>query len=458
MITTAPKAATSESTRIYKGLNGWTGTTNTTDSGDGWKITTVKGYSGKISSSATAGQFDGLNFMCSPMTAKKFDLGTVTGSATEKAIREQHAKALILFDELVKDEPAAYIIKVGQKINFIGYDSNERPELVIYNIKAGGFGPTYETINERTKELGSTDRLDDLENRFGIGHYYIKDLYFEDLNELNNLVIEAKQAEAAAKQAASIKADANAIERAAKIEEGKKIVKIPAGAVSVIVAELMQDDSDSQSDYFNSHSTKTVYLAFSEHKKDLFAEMRKACLNCDIEGVLKFATAPEVDNNGETKAAYIESMKKYYKEGQDAGKDWHPADENRQKYSGGSGYNLGAGSYASGWRITKESYINLQACEDLFIAATENRYFCNNTPEPTPAPAANFEKVEIKAGEVQIIDYSEKAIAVIGDTKPIKDQLKEIGGKFNFRLSCGAGWIFSKKLLPEVEALLSGSN
>lgn len=45
----------------------------------------------------------------------------------------------------------------------------------------------------------------------------------------------------------------------------------------------------------------------------------------------------------------------------------------------------------------------------------------------------------------QIIDYSEKSIAVIGDTKEIKDQLKALGGRFNGKLSCGAGWIFSKK-------------
>jgi hypothetical protein len=70
--------------------------------------------------------------------------------------------------------------------------------------------------------------------------------------------------------------------------------------------------------------------------------------------------------------------------------------------------------------------------------------------------SANFETVEVPAGEIQIIEYSEKAIAVIGETKPIKDQLKEIGGKFNFRLSCGPGWIFSKKQLAEVQKLLSG--
>lgn len=61
--------------------------------------------------------------------------------------------------------------------------------------------------------------------------------------------------------------------------------------------------------------------------------------------------------------------------------------------------------------------------------------------------------VEIK-GEYQIIDYSEKAIAVIGDTKAIKEQLKELGGRFNPRLSCGAGWIFSKKKENELKELL----
>jgi hypothetical protein len=91
-----------------------------------------------------------------------------------------------------------------------------------------------------------------------------------------------------------------------------------------------------------------------------------------------------------------------------------------------------------------------------FSGTPEDGYkFIFEAAEPTETP--NFEPQAVKAGEIQIIDYSERAIAVIGDTKPIKDQLKEIGGKFNFRLSCGAGWIFSKKQLPEVEKLLSGT-
>ena len=44
---------------------------------------------------------------------------------------------------------------------------------------------------------------------------------------------------------------------------------------------------------------------------------------------------------------------------------------------------------------------------------------------------------------IAVIKYSEKSIAVTGEgTREIKEQLKALGGKFNFRLTCGAGWIF----------------
>lgn len=91
------------------------------------------------------------------------------------------------------------------------------------------------------------------------------------------------------------------------------------------------------------------------------------------------------------------------------------------------------------------------------LCAPETFYYvAYELPEaPQTKNAPEFEEVEVKPGTVQIIDYSEKAIAVIGDTKPIKDKLKALGGKFNFRLSCGAGWIFSKKRLDEVTRALS---
>jgi len=76
--------------------------------------------------------------------------------------------------------------------------------------------------------------------------------------------------------------------------------------------------------------------------------------------------------------------------------------------------------------------------------------------ETTEKPAAPvFEKVEKTPGQVNIIQYSEKAIAVIGDTKPIKDTLKSLGGSFNFRLTCGPGWIFPAGKLAAIQEALT---
>lgn len=63
--------------------------------------------------------------------------------------------------------------------------------------------------------------------------------------------------------------------------------------------------------------------------------------------------------------------------------------------------------------------------------------------------------VDAKGLDIQIIDYSEKAIAVIGNTKPIADKLQNLGGRFNSNLSCGPGWIFSKKREEMVRTALS---
>lgn len=83
----------------------------------------------------------------------------------------------------------------------------------------------------------------------------------------------------------------------------------------------------------------------------------------------------------------------------------------------------------------------------------------------TKKSSVKAEKVE-EAKEVEavtvegldIVDYSEKAIAVFGDTKAIKDQLKELGGRFNPSLNYNgekrAGWIFSKRKADEVRELL----
>ena len=65
------------------------------------------------------------------------------------------------------------------------------------------------------------------------------------------------------------------------------------------------------------------------------------------------------------------------------------------------------------------------------------------------------EQTEQGKPSINIIDYSEKAFAVVGDTKAVKDDLKKLGGRFNSKLSCGCGWIFSNKMREEVERFIS---
>lgn len=67
-------------------------------------------------------------------------------------------------------------------------------------------------------------------------------------------------------------------------------------------------------------------------------------------------------------------------------------------------------------------------------------------------------KMQSEAQDVELamIDYSDKAIVVIGTkTRELKDVLKMLGGKFNNRLSCGCGWVFSKDKQESVKLMLN---
>lgn len=63
---------------------------------------------------------------------------------------------------------------------------------------------------------------------------------------------------------------------------------------------------------------------------------------------------------------------------------------------------------------------------------------------------------------IELVQYSEKAIAVFGETKPVKDDLKRMGGKFNKYLtnphtgSKQAGWVFQTKHRDMLQAFVDG--
>lgn len=88
-----------------------------------------------------------------------------------------------------------------------------------------------------------------------------------------------------------------------------------------------------------------------------------------------------------------------------------------------------------------------------YVKAKSAKPTVKNTTKTTTAPT-DFN------GSLQIVDYSDKAIVLTGDTKPIKDEIKALGGKFGSRFDTskvpsGIGWLFPKTKLAAVQELVS---
>ncbi|WP_456867614.1 hypothetical protein [Galbibacter sp. BG1] len=421
---------TDNNTKVYKGFHGWKAQTIENANGYDWKITTMKTSCGNITTHAQAGKTDKEGcFTFSMFTSPNIQLYKEGGRATEKSVKEQHIKALLKFDELKEggelpvsktgSHKEGYEIKIGQVIFLNGYGQNQyhHEKKVIYDISKSSFVTTYKYVNLETLELGVASHIRNVKDLFGIGVYYKEGDFYEDLDELNNILIEAKAKERKEEQRNEAERMLREQATNGKIEEGKTLINPPKDLKYVIVAEFRQDESDSMTDYFAASTTKTIYLAYSSHKRNLFSEMRKACLNCDIEVIKAMADAP---------------------------KDW----EQKQNYTGGSGYFLGESSYR-GVNIRK---IYISSLDELFIAASENRFYCESDKEVS-------KQVQSNGIDLTLVDYSEKAIALFGDTKSIKEALKKLGGRFNPRLTFNdekkPGWIFPKSKTEEVKEALN---
>jgi hypothetical protein len=263
-----------------------------------------------------------------------------------------------------------------------------------------------------------------LSKKFGIGYYFdddnpqfLTDLQVGVLQNEADLLAKKKQNEKEELQKQRKQLKAVGRERLENL--------VPTNVKAVIVAELHKDDSDMMTDYFSYRTTRTVILGFSTHTKDLFSEMRNHA------------------SNFEETAHLAEENKKY---------------EHREKYTGGAGYYLGKCKY-EGWIIRKSKYDNdRESIINSFalIAGEEENIRVKRKTKVQSTPTA--QKTSI-TGDYLIVDYSLKALAVFGDTRPIKEQLKALGGKFNPRLTHNekkqAGWIFQKSKEQEVRNLLN---
>ena len=100
-------------------------------------------------------------------------------------------------------------------------------------------------------------------------------------------------------------------------------------------------------------------------------------------------------------------------------------------------------------------YIHIEVSDEYQVIEPKAKK--SNVKVEKVEEAKEMEAVTVEG--LEIVDYSEKAIAVFGDTKAIKEQLKELGGRFNPSLNYNgekrAGWIFSKKQADKVKELIA---
>ena len=299
------------------------------------------------------------------------------------------------------------VVEVNEIIQMEGYSYDR---YVVYDIVKNDWGLHYKLVNLRTKDYQTADIIRPLKEKFGIGYYYDQDNpTFLDGIEVAMLLQEAQQKKKAEQEEAE--KEKVRVEEVKKIGRLRMIAIFPENAQAVIVARLKQNESDSQTDYYASSVQRTVILGFSTHKRDIFSEMRKHAPN--FEGT-----------------AYLAEFNEDY--------------EHREKYSMGDGYYLGESKY-SGWIIEKTPiYKRENTIEEFaYTAGNEDNIHIskpNSTPPSNPTGAG-------KNG-CTLVEYSTKAVAVFGDTKSIKDELRAMGGRFNARLTFNgkklAGWIFSK--------------
>ena len=302
---------------------------------------------------------------------------------------------------------AKQVVEVNQIIQMEGYSYDR---YVVYEIRKNDWGITYKLINLRTKDFQTADIIRPLNEKFGIGYYYdSENPQFMDSFEVALLLQQAQKQ----KKAEEDEAEQGKI----RVEQVKEIGRkrfaeiFPEDAQAVIVARLKQDDSDRMTDYYAHSTQRTVIIGFSKHKRDIFSEMRKHASNFE-------------------ETAYLAEPNEDY--------------EHREKYSMGDGYYLGESKY-SGWIIEKVPiYDRKRTIEEFaYTAGNEDNIHLSKTDTTPP----NKPTEESKGG-CTLVEYSAKVVAVFGDTKSIKDELKAMGGRFNSHLTFNgkrlAGWIFSK--------------
>jgi hypothetical protein len=327
------------------------------------------------------------------------------------------ARINLLFANRTYDT-AKQSVEKNQIIQMNGYDGDR---YAVYDITERSSGLIYRLINLRTHKFGQCGLIRPLSEKFGIGYYYDdENPEFMDAFEVDILRSEAEQTDRQEQEELQKRQEHG---EQLKVAGRKRLATpVPADAKAVIVAELHENESDPMTGYFGYSTKRTVILGFSGHTKDLFSEMRRYAANF-------------------SETAHLAAG--------------NPDCEHREKYTGGSGYWLGESKYY-GWTVKKIRYCRDRESivERFALIAGDEANICIAKVQETADGIP-----DAVTGDFIIVDCSEKAIAVFGDTKPVKDRLKAMGGRFNPKLTHDgqqqAGWIFPKSKKQKLNDFLT---
>lgn len=313
-------------------------------------------------------------------------------------------------------------VSVNQVVVLEGYSYDS---YVVYEVSRSKWGIIYHLINLRTYEFHTSDLIRPLSEKFGIGIYY-DDANPKFLDPLETAVLLTKATEKKTEDDRKAEEERQRNERTAKIGAERLRPLIPSDAKAVIIGELRMSECDSYTDYYDYRIERTVILGFSTHTRNLFSEMRKYAAN--FEGT-----------------AYLAENNKEY--------------EHRENYSMGDGMYLGRNKY-SGWTISKEPIYDLGKFMERYArTAGDEANICLKAPQREDETQQPTTSADLSMLNIEIVEYSEKAIAVFGDTKPIKDVLKDLNSLFRANLTYNgerrAGWIYSRKQEQKVRETLA---
>ena len=393
---------TTQQTITQKKHYGWSSCTIVIKGGYNYEVSTNKQSDGIIRSTAQKLLNDGGNgivsfTMFSNDPDHRIKLVEIKATATEQNIKSVHAEALAIFEayqlkSIAPLEPG--INTIFWMDGYSHYKGEIGNEYICYEVKRDKWGTTYKCVEPTELKFLNIDHPSHESKKFGIGHYYNDTYIFAgSQDDLSNIIISAHQATKV---------------RDAEKEEAARLSKIAADAKAQELSQYTKADVRKTGALLKSYA-KSLGIQSVTVRYDSYSMGNS--YDITYQATEQNETFENLCNS--LQYACYNSQEDYW-----GSKDLEPV-------------------ILEGYILNEFKYVHVK-----FVPITpvelENKIIIVDASTPE------------QNNDLTIDEYSEKAIVLRGNTKPIKDQLKELGGSFNFKLKGGPGWIFSKKRESEI--------